>query len=191
MKKIILLLILAAFFIVGCDTVYKPPVTPICLKPEYSQSVICEIGNYLKVQPEQMHDIIIDSTLLGIGTKIVDGPALKKSTDKIRVWIVQKDILTMEGVTKYVMEEADINPAFALLLKRRLLGRRLEEDERRLDRSAVRAGRAAEERQHPHRGKSVSRTEGTRLHRHGETGAGDCTGITGQVLFHTRGRQHA
>ena len=119
MKKLPIVFI-CMLLLIGCDTVYKPPVTPICLKAEYSQSVICEIGNYLKIQPEQMNDIIIDAALLGIGTKIVDGPALKKSTAKIRVWVVERDILTMDGVVKYVMSEADINPAFALLLKRRL-----------------------------------------------------------------------
>ena len=118
--KLTLLFIVCAFTLTACDTVYKPPVTPICLKPEYTQSVICEIGTYLKFQPEQMNDVIIDATLFGIGTKIVDGPALRKSTAKVRKWVVGKDILTMEGVVKYVMTEADINPAFALLLKRRL-----------------------------------------------------------------------
>lgn len=124
MKKFSVLLclpiIVVVFALLACSSVYKPPVTPICLKPEYAGSVICEIGAYLKFQPEQMNDVIIDATLLGLGTKIVDGPALRKSSAKVRKWVVEKDILSMEGLVKYVMSEADLNPAFALLLKRRL-----------------------------------------------------------------------
>lgn len=119
MKTMAAICLLVVVFI-GCDTVYKPPVAPICLQTEYANSVICAIGNYLKIPPETAGEVIIDATLFGIGTKIVDGPALKKSSAKIRKWIVEKDILTMEGVVKYVMSEADLNPAFALLLKRRL-----------------------------------------------------------------------
>ena len=120
MKKIFPILVMVVFLSAGCGYVYKPPVAPVCLQPAYSESVICALGKYLKVEPEQMHDIIIDATLLGLGTKIVDGPALRKSTAKIRTYVIDKDLLTMEGLVKYVMAEADINPAFALLLQRRL-----------------------------------------------------------------------
>lgn len=120
MKKAGLLLMALVFVFVGCDTAYKPPVTPVCLKPEYSQSVICAIGAYLKIQPEQMGEVLIDATLFSIGTKITDGPALRKSSASVRKWVVEKDVLTMEGLVKYTMQEAGLNPAFALLLKRRL-----------------------------------------------------------------------
>jgi len=120
MKKSLIVCVAMAVAMMGCSYVYKPPVAPVCLQPAYAESVICAIGKYLKVEPEQMHDVIIDATLLGIGTKIVDGPALRKSTAKIRKYVIEKDLLTMNGLVAYIMAEADINPAFALLLKRRL-----------------------------------------------------------------------
>lgn len=119
MKKIILFAI-ALILIAGCGTVYKPPETPICLKSEYAGSVICAIGQKLQLQPEQMHDIIIDSALLGLGTKIVDGPSLRKTSAEIRKWVVERDILTMQALYKEVMAKAELNPAFLLLLQRRL-----------------------------------------------------------------------
>jgi hypothetical protein len=120
MKKLFAVVFIVLFFIVGCDTVYKPPVTPVCLKPEYSNSVICAIGTYLKIQPEQMHEIIIDTTLLGIGFKLTNGPEVRKTVDKIRTFVQEKDVLSMQGLVGYLMKEAELNPAFALLLQRRL-----------------------------------------------------------------------
>lgn len=124
MKKLApIILVMALALVFGCagfNEVYKPPVTPICLQADYAGSVICEISKYLKIQPEQMHDIIIDSTLLGLGTKIVDGPSLRKTSAELRQWVVDKDILTMEGLYKQVIEKAKLNPAFLMLLQRRL-----------------------------------------------------------------------
>ena len=121
MAPIILVMALALVF--GCaqfNQAYKPPETPICLKPEYAGSVICAIGEKLKIAPEQMHDIIIDSALLGLGTKIVDGPSLRKTSAEIRKWVVDKDVLTMQGLYGQIMDKAKLNPAFLLLLQRRL-----------------------------------------------------------------------
>lgn len=115
--------LMMAAMVVGCpqlNQVYKPPQTPICLQAEYLGSVICAIGEKLKLQPEQMHDIIIDSTLFGLWTKIVDGPSLRKTSAEIRQWVVEKDILTMEGLYKQVLDKAKMNPAFMMLLQRRL-----------------------------------------------------------------------
>jgi len=120
MKKLFVVLFAVLFLITGCDTVYKPPVTPVCLKPEYANSVICAIGTYLKIQPEQMHEIIIDTTLLGIGFKITNGAEVRKTVAKVRTFVQEKDILSMQGLVAYIMKEAELNPAFALLLQRRL-----------------------------------------------------------------------
>ncbi|MCU0589846.1 MAG: hypothetical protein MUC33_01280 [Desulfobacterales bacterium] len=117
------LIIAMVMILAGCPQfgqIYKPPETPVCLKPEYAGSVICAIGAKLQLQPEQMHEIIIDATLLGLGTKIVDGPALRKTSAELRKWVVEKDILTMESLYKEVMDKAKLNPAFLLLLQRRL-----------------------------------------------------------------------
>lgn len=118
-----LLCLVLALVLTACaqfGQVYKPPETPVCLKPEYSGSVICAIGAKLQLQPEQIHEIIIDATLLGLGTKIVDGPALRKTSAELRKWVVERDILTMEALYKEVMGKAKLNPAFLLLLQRRL-----------------------------------------------------------------------
>ena len=125
MKKAICFMAVLSLVLVltGCpsfDKLYKKPEAPICLKADYAGSVICEIGNYLKIQPEQMHEVIIDTALLGIGTKIVDGLALKKTSAELRKWVVEKDIMTMQSLYKEVMDKAKMNPAFLLLLQRRL-----------------------------------------------------------------------
>ena len=119
----IALLVMAMALVFGCagfNEVYKPPVTPICLRADYAGSVICAIGDELQIAPEQMHDIIIDSTLIGLGTKIVDGPSLRKTSAELRKWVVEKDILNMQGLYGQVMDKANLNPAFLLLLQRRL-----------------------------------------------------------------------
>jgi hypothetical protein len=115
-----LLCIVVMLTISGCATLYAPPSDPLCGRPEYAGSVICAIGAKVNMSPEQMDGMLLDATLLPVAVKQVQAADMKKAIAKVRKWVVEKDVLTMEGISAYLYEQAAIDPALGLLISRRL-----------------------------------------------------------------------
>jgi hypothetical protein len=118
MRKLTLMLIV--LLVAGCASVYPPPVDPVCAKPEAVGSVICATAQRLNMTPEQLDALFLDAALIGIGTKVVQADELRKAVNKAIVWVKDKDILTIQGLTAYLVTESTVDPALALLLSRRL-----------------------------------------------------------------------
>jgi hypothetical protein len=111
-------IVAATLAVGGC--LYQKPAAPICAKPEYAGSVICAIGEQVGVAPEQMDDMLLDASLLTVATKRAKAQDMKKAIAKVRKWVVDKDVLTMQGIQAYLAEQAKVDPALALLLSRRM-----------------------------------------------------------------------
>lgn len=122
MKKLFLVcLIITA--LCGCawlQNIYPKPADPICAKPEYAESVICAIAKYLQIDAEQMDDMLLDATLIPVALKQAKAEQMKKAIAKVRKYVVEKDVLTMAGIRAYLVAQAEIDPALALMLSRRL-----------------------------------------------------------------------
>ena len=127
MKKIKLLLVgiilsvmAMAVFGVGCGKMYPPPATPVCAAPGASGSVICATAARLNTTPEQIDTMFLDAALVGIGTKVIQAPALRAAVTKSIGWVDKNPALTIDALVKYLVKESDVDPALALLLSRRL-----------------------------------------------------------------------
>ena len=120
MKKLIAILLVVGL-LAGCAGMYPAPEAPVCGTPEATSSVICAIGAKIGQTPEQMNDMLLDASLIGIGTKVTTGPQLKDAVIKVQKWVTDKQILTVKGIVAYLVSEAKIDPALALLLSRRLV----------------------------------------------------------------------
>jgi len=118
MKTIITLL--ATIILTGCATLYPPPPDPVCARPEAAGSVICAIAQRLNMTPEQIDAAFLDAALVGIGTKIIKADELRKAVNKTITWVKDKKILTIQGLTQYLVTESTVDPALALLISRRL-----------------------------------------------------------------------
>ena len=119
MKSLIVALMLA--MVAGCASLYPAPTAPVCGMPEAAGSVICAIGAKIGQTPEQMNDMLLDASLIGIGTKVTTGQQMKDAVAKVQKWVTDRQILTVKGIILYLVEEAKIDPALALLLSRRLV----------------------------------------------------------------------
>src|SRR3972149_309095 len=108
--KFYALLFAGFLFLGGCASVYPPPVNPVCAAPEAVGSVICATATRIGMTPEQIDAIFLDAALVGIGTKVVKAEDLRKAVTKTRVWVVERDILTIDGLVKYLVKEAEIDP---------------------------------------------------------------------------------
>ncbi len=120
MKRLIAILMVIGLT-VGCAGMYPAPEAPVCGKPEATGSVICAIGAKIGQTPEQMNDMLLDASLIGIGTKVTTGPKLKEAVVKVQKWVTERQILTIKGIVAYLVSESQIDPALALLLSRRLV----------------------------------------------------------------------
>jgi hypothetical protein len=118
MKYLAIVTTLVVFF--GCASIYPPPVDPVCAKPEAAGSVICATAQKLGLTPEQLDAAFLDAALVGIGAKVIKADELRKAVNKAIVWVKDKDILTIQGLTAYLVTESTVDPALALLLSRRL-----------------------------------------------------------------------
>jgi len=115
-----ILVIFCILSLLGCATLYPPPTEPVCSKPEAVNSVICATAQRLNLTPEQLDAAFLDAALVGIGTKVVQAEELRKAVGKAKVWVLEKNILTIDGLVKYLVTESTVDPALALLLSRRL-----------------------------------------------------------------------
>ena len=120
MKRGIILLAMVAL-ITGCATMYPPPTAPLCGKPEAALSVICEIGAKIGTTPEQMDTMLLDASLIGIGTKVTTGAELRAAIGKVQKYVNDTPTLSVNLIIGYLVKEAKIDPALALLLSRRLV----------------------------------------------------------------------
>lgn len=125
MQKLFVTAMLLALFLTisGCayfNQIYPPPAAPVCSKPEAAGSIICATANRLNMTPEQIDAAFLDAALVGIGTKIIQAQDLRAAVLKAQKWVRDRDILTIDGLTKYLIGESQIDPALALLLSRRL-----------------------------------------------------------------------
>ena len=120
MKRTLILLAVAAL-LTGCATMYPTPTAPLCGKPEAVGSVICAIGAKIGTTPEQMDTMLLDASLIGIGTKVTTGAELEKAIGKVQKYVNDTPTLSINLVIGYLVKEAKIDPALALLLSRRLV----------------------------------------------------------------------
>ena len=119
-KKIFVLLAIVAF-ITGCATMYPTPTAPLCGKLEAAGSVLCAIGSKIGTTPEQMDTMLLDASLIGIGTKVTTGSEMKAAVAKVQKYVNDTSTLSINLVIGYLVKEAKIDPALALLLSRRLV----------------------------------------------------------------------
>jgi hypothetical protein len=105
----------------GCAGMYPAPSAPACSKPEAAGSVICAIGSKIGSSPEQMNDMLLDVSLVGIGTKITTGAQMKEAVAKVQKFVNERPVLSISTIIAYLVTEAKIDPALALLLSRRLV----------------------------------------------------------------------
>ena len=120
MKKIFALLAIGLLF-VGCATMYRTPTAPLCGKPDAVGSVLCAIGTKIGTTPEQMDTMLLDASLIGIGTKATTGAEMKAAVAKVQKYVNDTPTLSINLVIGYLVKEAKIDPALALLLSRRLV----------------------------------------------------------------------
>ena len=120
MKRFLALLAIAALLI-GCATLYPTPTAPLCGKPEAAGSVICAIGAKIGTTPEQMDTMLLDASLIGITTKVTTGTELKAAVAKVQKYVDQTPTLSVNIIIGYLVREAQLDPALALLLSRRLV----------------------------------------------------------------------
>jgi hypothetical protein len=104
----------------GCATVYPPPAAPVCAAPEAAGSVLCATAARIGISPEQIDAMFLDAALVGIGTKMIQAADLRRAIDKAKVWVAERDILSIDGLVRYLVTESAVDPALALLLSRRL-----------------------------------------------------------------------
>ena len=119
MKKLALLLLI----VTGCANVgqiYPPPAVPVCSKPEAADSIICAIATRQGLTPEQIDTMFLDAALAGIGGKLFSAKDFRAALQKAREWVVDRDILSVQGLTAYLVKQSEIDPALAVLLSRRL-----------------------------------------------------------------------
>ena len=120
MKRLFALLIVAVL-VAGCATMYPTPTDPLCGKPEAAGSVLCAIGARINTTPEQMDTMLLDASLVGIGTKVTTGAEMKAAVAKVQKYVNDTPVLSVNLVIGYLVKEAKIDPALALLLSRRLV----------------------------------------------------------------------
>ena len=100
---------------------YPTPTAPLCGKPEAANSVICAIGAKIGTTPEQMDSLLLDASLIGITTKVTTGAELEKAVAKVQKYVADTPTLNINLIIGYLVKEAKIDPALALLLSRRLV----------------------------------------------------------------------
>jgi hypothetical protein len=83
--------------------------------------VLCAIGAKIGTTPEQMDTMLLDASLVGIGAKITTGAEMKAAVAKVQKYVSDTPAMSINTVIGYLVKEAKIDPALALLLSRRLV----------------------------------------------------------------------
>jgi hypothetical protein len=106
--------------LVGCTTLY--PVAPAgqgaCEKTP--DAVLCKIFAKVGMTAEQTDSMLLDATLVPVAAKVMDAKELRSAIDKVSTWVDTHEI-TMNTLIKYLVTEAELDPALAMLLSRRLV----------------------------------------------------------------------
>ena len=79
MKLKLFTIAILTIFVVGCavfQDVYRPPAEPICDKEEFANSSLCKIFRENDLEPEQIHELILDAETLVAGLKPEYYPAI-------------------------------------------------------------------------------------------------------------------
>ncbi len=109
MKRLALIMLI----VTGCANVgqiYPPPAVPVCAKPEAADSVICAIATRQGYAPEQIDSMFLDAALAGIGAKVFSAADLRAALQKTRDWVVDRDILSVQGLTMYLSQTGRNGP---------------------------------------------------------------------------------
>lgn len=104
---------------VSCASIYPVPTDPVCARPGAEGSVICATAQRLNMTPEQIDSAFLDAALVGIGTKVIKAEDLRSAVLKTKKWVDENEF-TIDQLVKYLVKQADVDPALALLLSRRL-----------------------------------------------------------------------
>jgi hypothetical protein len=78
-------------------------------------------GAKIGTTPEQMDTMLLDASLIGITTKVTTGDELKAAVGKVQKYVTDTPALSINLIIGYLVKEAKIDPALALLLSRRLV----------------------------------------------------------------------
>jgi hypothetical protein len=112
--------IITACMVFGCASVYAPPAAPVCARPEAIDSVLCATATRLGYTVEQIDSMFLDASLVGIGGKMFKAADLRRALQDARQWVVERDVVNIQGLTNYLVKRAEMDPALAMLLSRRL-----------------------------------------------------------------------
>jgi hypothetical protein len=69
--------------------------------------------------PEQIDSAFLDAALVGIGTQLIKADELEAAILKTKEWVDGHEF-TIDELVKYLVKQAEIDLALALLLSRRL-----------------------------------------------------------------------
>lgn len=119
MKRAILIGMVALLALSGCAEIYPKPTAPVCASPLAQGSIICATATRLNMTPEQIDSAFLDAALLSIGTKLIKAEDLRKAILETKKWVDANEF-TIDSLVKYLVKQAEIDPALALLLSRRL-----------------------------------------------------------------------
>ena len=120
MKKLVAVVLTAFIMSVSCVNLYPPAPAGQGVCDVSPQVVLCKIFSKVGITAEQADDMLLDATLVPVAAKLMKAEEIRNAIDKVSSW-VDKNELTMNGLIKYVVKEADIDPALAMLLSRRLV----------------------------------------------------------------------
>lgn len=125
MKKFLsfLVVLLIAAFSMGIsqcslNTIYPEPAAPIC--DVNQDAVLCRLFAYVGVEAEQVHNMLLDATLVPVGFSMLEAQDVVDGIDTVMAYVEEYGTISVNDLIAYTLGEAEVNPAFALLLSRRL-----------------------------------------------------------------------
>lgn len=111
------------FALVGCETmpsIYPPAPSGQGVCEKTPDAVLCRIFAKVGMTAEQTDSMLLDATLVPVAAKLMEAKDLRGAIDKVYAWVDTHEI-TMNTLIKYLVTEAGIDPALAMLLSRRLV----------------------------------------------------------------------
>lgn len=82
--------------------------------------MLCRIFAKAGITAEQADAMLLDATLVPVAARLMKADELRAAIDKASAWVDTHEF-TMNTLIKYLVKEAEIDPALALLLSRRLV----------------------------------------------------------------------
>jgi hypothetical protein len=125
MKKLfsLLIVLLIAAMSMGISkcslsNIYPEPAVPVC--SVHPEAVLCKLFAYVGVEAEQVNDMLLDATLFSAGVSVVEAKEIVDVIDSVMAYVEEYGTISFDEIAIFAIEKADVNPAFALLLSRRL-----------------------------------------------------------------------